>query len=137
MVFKRSVLKVFFGGVLLWCFCSGVSAGVAETVYTASITSQGKVLTQSPAWISRVEHNPRAGYFSDYKVVLEDGIFKQAPGFCTVAVTDVDSLDDIFYAQAKLSGTPTRRGVKVITHQVGSAARESSASKSFMLICVK
>lgn len=137
MVYRRNVLIKLIAGGLLLASVHKASAEAAHVSYTALITSQGKVLAQSPTWISHVSHAPRAGYFSDYKVVLREGVFVRSPGFCAVSVVDMDTLDDVFYAQAKLSGTPTRNSVKVITHQIGSADPQANTSKSFMLMCAK
>ncbi|MHA3734606.1 hypothetical protein ACXR0M_02910 [Pseudomonas sp. Eth.TT006] len=134
MAYRKNTL-INLAAASLLMLNNQASADTPKVMYTAMITSQGKVLKQSPVWISHVEHNPRDGYFSDYKIVFKDGAFKGSPGFCAVSVVDKDTLDDIFYAQAKLSGTPTRNNVKVITHQVGSADAQTSASKSFMLMC--
>ena len=137
MLYRRNVLIKLIAGGLLLASVHKASAEAANVSYTALITSQGKVLAQSPVWISYVNHAPRAGYFSDYKVVLREGVFVRSPGFCAVSVVDIDTLDDVFYAQAKLSGTPTRNSVKVITHQIGGADPQANASKSFMLMCAK
>lgn len=133
--FKTAMVLVM--GTLLGFSCAGVAADESSAVYTASIDSRGKVLAQVPTWIERVESSPKPGYFTDYKVLVRAGTFKRAPGFCAVSVTDVDSLDDVFYAQAKLSGTPTTRHVKVVTHQIGSSEPAASSAKSFMLVCFR
>lgn len=131
---------------ILRCFCSSVfllilpsmgSAASEDGIFTASIDSRGKVLAKSSEWISAVKVDPRSGYYSIYKVVFKTGVFKSAPAFCAVSVTEVDTFDDIFYAHAKLAGTPSSGGVKVITHLVGSAEKDYDPSKSFMLMCVR
>jgi hypothetical protein len=127
------------------CFCCVVlmispnlgSAASEDGVFTASIDSRGKVLAKSSEWISAVKVNPRSGYYSTYKIAFETGVFKKAPAFCAVSVTDVDTFDDIFYAHAKLAGTPTSSSVQVVTHLVGSLEKDYDSSKSFMLMCIQ
>ncbi len=136
MLFSK-ILRCFCSSVFLLILPSAGSAAVEENIFTASIDSRGKVLAKSSEWISGVKINPRSGYYSAYEIFFKTGLFKKAPAFCAVSVTDVDTFDDVFYAHAKLSGTPTSGRVKVITHLVGSAEKEYDPSKSFMLMCIK
>ncbi|MFJ3367729.1 hypothetical protein [Pseudomonas sp. NPDC086251] len=135
-MFSRKDSKRLSSAVVLMCFFVTLTANAANGVFTASIDSQGKVMVQSPQWIKNVKHIPQAGYFSDYEIVLNAGVFERNPGFCSVSVTDLDSYDDIVSAHAKLAGTPTSHAVKVITQLIGDSAKEAGTSKSFMLMCV-
>lgn len=136
MLFSK-ILRCFCSSAFLLILPSMGSAASEEGIFTASIDSRGKVLAKSSEWISAVKVNPRSGYYSAYKVVFKAGVFKGAPAFCAVSVTDVDTVDDVFFAHAKLEGTPTSSNVKVITHLVGSAEKDYDSSKSFMLMCIK
>lgn len=119
------------------CFLVAISANAADGVFTASINSRGDVVRQSSEWIGSVKHYPQSGYFSNYRVVFKTGVFDQAPGFCTVSVTDLNDYDDILSAHAKLAGTPTSQGMKVITQLIGDAAKNAGTAKSFMLMCIR
>jgi hypothetical protein len=101
---------------------NSASAHAADHYFTASIDSKGAVIRQSPEWIRSVKHYPRP-YFSEYEISLKAGVFERASGFCSVSVTDVESYDDLLFAQAKLAGTPTTRKLKVITQVSGSSER--------------
>ena len=122
---------------MLFLGASSASAHAADPYFTASIDSKGAVIRQSPEWIRSVKHYPRPGYFSEYEISLKAGVFERASGFCSVSVTDVESYDDLLFAQGKLAGTPTTRKLKVITQVSGSSEKDVGTSKSFMLMCVR
>jgi len=113
------------------------TVNAADSVFTASIDSKGKVIKQSGDWVYSVKHFPRAGYFSEYEVIPKAGVFQQGPGYCGVSVTDVDSYDDLLFANAKVVGTPTIKAIKVITQLTAGSAKDAATSKSFMLMCVR
>ena len=113
------------------------SANADTTIFTASISSEGKVLAQNPEWITGVEYNVQKDYFADYKINFKSGVYKKAPGFCSVSLMDSRSNDDIFYGQARLGAMPKQSHVTVITQLAGKSGPSGDGSQSFMLLCIK
>ncbi|UUN89165.1 hypothetical protein [Pseudomonas extremorientalis] len=109
---------------------------IADT-FTATLDKTGKITAQSPKWIKDVKLTAQPDYFSDYKVRFVPGVFKDAPRFCTVSVTDVSSNDHIFYGHAKLGSVPAINYVNVLTLKVGDNKPAGDSSMGFQLMCVK
>jgi len=109
---------------------------IADT-FTATLDKTGKITAQSPKWIKDVKLTAQPDYFSDYKVRFVPGVFKDAPRFCTVSVTDVSSNDQIFYGHAKLGSVPAINYVNVLTLKVGDNKPAGDSSMGFQLMCVK
>lgn len=109
----------------------------ATETFTASIDRHGKVLAQTPTWISEVNFNAQPNYFSDYKVKFASGVFKKEPRFCSVSTVDVSSAERIYYGHAKLGGAPKADYVNVLTLSVGDNKPAGDSSMSFMLMCIK
>ncbi len=109
---------------------------IADT-FTATLDKTGKVTAQSPKWIKDVKLTAQPDYFSDYKVRFVPGVFKDAPRFCTVSVTDVSSNDHIFYGHAKLGSVPAINYVNVLTLKVGDNKPAGDSSMGFQLMCFK
>jgi hypothetical protein len=106
-------------------------------IFTASIDEKGTVTAQSPKWVKEVKLTSQPDYFSEYKVRFVPGVFKEAPRFCTVSVTDVSSNEHIFYGHAKLGGMPRLNYVNVLTLKVGDNKPAGDASMGFMLMCIE
>lgn len=113
------------------------SASADTTIFTASISSEGKVLAQNPEWITGVDYNVKKDYFADYKINFKSDVYKKAPGFCSVSLTDSGSNDDIFYGQARLGAMPQQSHVTVITQLAGKSGPSGDGSQNFMLLCIK
>lgn len=113
------------------------SVQAIAATFTATLDKTGKVTTQSPKWIKDVKLTAQPDYFSDYKVRFVPGVFKDAPRFCTVSVTDVSSNDHIFYGHAKLGSVPAINYVNVLTLKVGDNKPAGDSSMGFQLMCVK
>jgi hypothetical protein len=136
MEFKKVLKNVS----LLAAVCAvsvAASANTGTTIFTASISSEGKVLAQSPEWIAGVEYQVQKDYFADYKINFKSDVYKRAPSFCSVSLTDSRSNDDIFYGQARLGAMPKQNHVTVITQLSGKSGPSGDGSQSFMLMCIK
>ncbi|ETK23639.1 MULTISPECIES: hypothetical protein [Pseudomonas] len=116
---------------------SMASVQAIAATFTATLDKTGKVTAQSPKWIKDVKLTAQPDYFSDYKVRFVPGVFKDAPRFCTVSVTDVSSNDHIFYGHAKLGSVPAINYVNVLTLKVGDNKPAGDSSMGFQLMCVK
>ncbi|MBZ6457603.1 hypothetical protein K7402_28385 [Pseudomonas fluorescens group sp.] len=116
---------------------SVVSAYAQGRIFTASIDEKGTVTAQSSRWLKEVTLTAQPDYFSEYKVRFVPGVFKQAPRFCTVSVTDVSSNEHVFYGHAKLGGLPKINYVNVLTLKVGDNKPAGDSSMGFMLMCVE
>jgi len=116
---------------------SGAQVLAQEQYFTAAVSSSGKVLRQSAEWIDKVSVDARPGYFADYTLVLRPGIFARKPGYCSVAGTDRNDYDDIFYSQAQLGGTPGMGQLRVQTHRVGDTRADHDPRASFLVLCVR
>ncbi|WP_426129417.1 hypothetical protein [Pseudomonas sp. DWP1b1] len=125
-------------GIFIVLMATSMAAvqAIAAT-FTATLDKTGKVTAQSPKWIKDVKLTAQADYFSDYKVRFVPGVFKDAPRFCTVSVTDVSSNDHIFYGHAKLGSVPAINYVNVLTLKVGDNKPAGDSSMGFQLMCVK
>jgi hypothetical protein len=117
--------------------CVAVSANADTTIFTASISSEGKVLAQNPQWIAGVEYDVQKDYFANYKINFKPGVYKNAPAFCSVSLTDSRSNDDIFYGQARLGAVPKQNNLTVITQLAGKTGPAGDGSQNFMLMCIK
>lgn len=125
-------------GIFIVLMATSMAAvqAIAAT-FTATLDKTGKVTAQSPKWIKDVKLTAQPDYFSDYKVRFVPGVFKDAPRFCTVSVTDVSSNDHIFYGHAKLGSVPAINYVNVLTLKVGDNKPAGDSSMGFQLMCVK
>jgi hypothetical protein len=112
-------------------------ASASSDVLTATISAQGKVLMQSPDWVSGIEYSSHPDYLANYKINFKSGAFKQVPRFCSVSLTDSRSSDDIFYGQARLGSTPKQSELSVITQLAGLTSPSGDGSQGFMLMCVR
>ncbi|WP_460118268.1 hypothetical protein [Pseudomonas sp. S2_C03] len=111
-------------------------ASATSNVLTATISAQGKVLTQTPEWISTVEQSSQPDYLANYKVGFKPGVFTIAPRFCSVSLIDTRSSDDLLHGQARLGAAPKQEYVTVITHLLGLKGPSGDSSQDFMLMCV-
>ena len=136
MKYKKMLKNISVVAVI--CAASvAASAAVAASVFTASIDSEGKVLAQSPQWIDGVEYRLQNNYFADYKINFKSGVYENAPGFCSVSLTDSRSSDDLFHGQARLGAAPKQTHLSVITQLAGKSGPAGDGSQSFMLMCIK
>ena len=116
---------------------SMTSVHASADTFTATIDKTGKITAQSPKWIKEVKLTAQPDYFTDYKVRFVPGVFKDAPRFCSVSVTDVSSNDHIFHGHAKLGGIPAINYVNVLTLKVGDNKPAGDSSMGFQLMCVQ
>ena len=130
-------IKVLGVQVALAALVLSASASAVAEIYTATISSEGKVIAQSPRWIKAIKLSAQPDYFSDYKVRFIPGLFKEAPRFCSASVTDVSSNDHVFYGHAKLGGLPSIDYMNVLTLRVGDNKPAGDSSMGFLLMCVK
>lgn len=117
--------------------CTAVSAPAENEYFTASISKEGKVLSQSSEWIDSVKYFPQNDWFSNYEINFKPDTYKQAPAFCSASTTDSEGEDDLLYGVAKLGAAPRQDRVTVITSYMGKAGPSGDTSQSFMLICFK
>lgn len=116
---------------------SGLAVANADTVphYTASISADGKVQSQSPDWIDSIKYSAHPGYLANYEIKYKAGMYAQAPRFCAVSLTDTRNEDDLYYGQARLGASPKPTHVTVVTQLTKGPSADSS--QAFMLMCVK
>ncbi|MFM9380830.1 hypothetical protein [Pseudomonas sp. UV AK001] len=134
-----------FGKVSKYAFlslvaCAAIGLNVASAtarIYTATIDSDGNVLSQNPNWVSKVEHVVHQNYFANYQVEFNKRTFNKAPGYCSVSLADTRSADDIYYGQARLGAAPKQSGLSVVTQLAGKPGAWVDSSQSFMLMCVQ
>ncbi|MEE4622717.1 hypothetical protein V2L00_03285 [Pseudomonas alliivorans] len=113
--------------------CTGAVASPA--LHTATIDQQGRVVAQSSAWVKSVNLTNQKDYFATYEVMFMDGLFKQAPGFCSVSSIDTSDYDRLLYGHAKLGGAATTEKVNVLGLMVGKNEPAGDSAMSFQLAC--
>ncbi|MCX5506544.1 hypothetical protein [Pseudomonas sp. BJa3] len=113
------------------------SAAGKDMIFTAHVGADGKVLRQWPEWISHVEREVQANYFSQYKLKLNPRIVHQAPGFCSVSSIDVSSYDRQMHGQAKVIGKPLVEHLSVMTQLVDMKSASADNSLEFLVLCVR
>ncbi|CAM3159629.1 hypothetical protein BZK31_19390 [Pseudomonas floridensis] len=119
-------------------FCAMVvSAGaLAEPgLHTATIDQDGVVVAESSAWIKSVNLTRQKDYFATYEVRFVNGLFKQAPAFCSVSSIDTSDYDRLLYGHAKLGGAATTEKVNVLGLMVGKSEAAGDSAMSFQLAC--
>lgn len=130
-------IKSFGAKMALAALVLNASASAVAQAYTATVSAEGEVITQSPKWIKEVKLTAQPDYFSEYKVRFIPGVFKEVPRFCSTSVTDVSSNDHVFYGHAKLGGIPSINYVNVLTLKVGDDKPAGNTSMGFVLMCIK
>lgn len=113
------------------------SAATKPTLYSATITHDGKVEAQSPNWIHSTEYFSQENYSANYKIKLMPGAFQKAPKYCHVSTFDNSSYEHTFYGVAKLSSKPSREEVNVVGLMQGLDRPSGDSSMSFYLVCGK
>lgn len=116
---------------------TSVNAAPIVHTYSAAISSDGKVVSQSDSWIKSVEHTSQKDYASSYKVELVPGFFQKEPAYCQVSTYDNSSFEHTFNGIAKLSSKPTREEVNVIGLMLGLDKPSGDSSMSFYLVCAQ
>ncbi|MCY1418560.1 hypothetical protein D3C76_757920 [compost metagenome] len=128
--------KMVLVGCILFPTAS-VSAETTGRAFTASISSTGKIIKQSPEWIANVHYGVQPGYFAEYKIAFKPGLFQRAPGYCNATQIDFESYEDVFYGAVRLGGSATNRHVNVLSHKANPNNSQAHPAQSFMLICVE
>ncbi|MEE4079281.1 hypothetical protein V2I77_01790 [Pseudomonas viridiflava] len=125
-------------GLVVSC-AMAVSAGVmaSPALHTATIDQQGRVVAQSSAWIKAVRLTNQKDYFATYDVLFAEGLFKQAPGFCSVSSIDTSDYDRLLYGHTKLGGAATTEKVNVLGLMVGKNEPAGDSAMSFQLACTQ
>ncbi|TFF43106.1 hypothetical protein [Pseudomonas sp. RIT623] len=113
------------------------SAMAHDGVFTAHIAADGRVLSQSPQWISQVQAQPQANYFTQYKLSLDKDQLRQAPGFCSVSPLDASSYDRQLHGAAKVIGKPLADKLTVQTQLVDTQGPSGDNSLEFQVLCVR
>ncbi len=117
--------------------CAALSAHAGNEYFTASISKEGKVISQSSEWIDSVKYVSQQDWFANYEINFKPDTYKQAPAFCSASTTASEGEDDLLYGVAKLGAAPRQDRVTVITSHMGKAGPSGDTSQSFMLICFK
>lgn len=115
-----------------------VSVGALATpvLHTATVDQNGAVIAQSSSWIKAINLTRQKDYFANYEVRFADGLFKQAPGFCSVSSIDTSDYDRLFHGHAKLGGAATTEKVNVLGLMVGKNEPSGDSAMSFQLACI-
>lgn len=113
------------------------SAMAHEVALTAHIAADGRILSQSPHWISQVQVQPQANYFTQYKLSLDKDQLRQAPGFCSVSPLDASSYQRQLHGAAKVVGTPLADKLTVQTQLVDVPGASGDNSLEFQVLCVR
>ncbi|QXH56709.1 hypothetical protein [Pseudomonas maumuensis] len=113
------------------------SAMAKDMLLTAHVGADGKVLRQWPEWISQVERQAQANYFTQYTLKLNPRIVHQDPGFCSVSPIDASSYDRQMHGQAKVIGKPLAEHLSVMTQLVDMKGASGDNSLEFLLLCVR
>ncbi|MBP0950080.1 hypothetical protein V2L05_06405 [Pseudomonas alliivorans] len=122
--------------LLVSCALAASTGAVASpALHTATIDQQGRVVAQSSAWVKSVNLTNQKDYFATYEVMFMDGLFKQAPGFCSVSSIDTSDYDRLLYGHAKLGGAATTEKVNVLGLMVGKNEPAGDSAMSFQLAC--
>lgn len=117
--------------------CTAFSAHAENEYFTASISKEGQVLSQSSEWIDSVKYFSQKDWFANYEINFKPDTYKEAPAFCSASTTASEGEDDLLYGIAKLGAAPRQDRVTVITSYMGKAGPSGDTSQSFMLICFK
>jgi hypothetical protein len=113
------------------------SAIAKESLYTAHIAADGKVLRQSPQWIKTVKLISQPNYYSEYKLALDPAHWKNAPGFCSASPIDASDYDRLLHGSAKVNGAPTTRNLTVITQLVDLKGPSGNNDMEFLVLCTR
>jgi hypothetical protein len=117
--------------------CTVLSVNAENEYFTASISKEGKVLSQSSEWIDSVKYFSQKDWFANYEINFKPDTYKQAPAFCSASTTASAGEDDLLYGVAKLGAAPRQDRVTVITSYMGKSGPTGDSSQNFMLICFK
>lgn len=126
--------KLIMGALLI---STSASALAEPQLHTATIDQGGNVLAQSSAWVKSVNLTNQKDYFATYEVLFAEGLFKQAPGFCSVSSIDTSDYDRLLYGHAKLGGAATTEKVNVVGLMVGKSEPAGDSAMSFQLACTQ
>ncbi|WP_249582474.1 hypothetical protein [Pseudomonas viridiflava] len=126
--------KLIMGALLI---STSASALAEPLLHTATIDPGGNVLAQSSAWIKAVKLTHQKDYFATYEVLFAEGLFKQAPGFCSVSSIDTSDYDRLLYGHTKLGGAATTEKVNVLGLMVGKNEPAGDSAMSFQLACTQ
>lgn len=130
-------LITMFSTLALMIGAANVSAATKPTIYSATITRDGKIEAQSPNWIKSAEYSSQKDYAASYKIKLMPGAFNKEPKYCQVSTFDSSSYEHTLYGIAKLSSKPTREEVNVVGLMLGLDRASGDSSMSFYLVCGK
>ncbi|MBP0938708.1 hypothetical protein V2K54_08945 [Pseudomonas alliivorans] len=129
-------MNTCINALLVSCALAASTGAVASpALHTATIDQQGRVVAQSSAWVKSVNLTNQKDYFATYEVMFMDGLFKQAPGFCSVSSIDTSDYDRLLYGHAKLGGAATTEKVNVLGLMVGKNEPAGDSAMSFQLAC--
>lgn len=128
----NTCIKALLGSCAL---AASTGAVASPALHTATIDQQGRVVAQSSAWVKSVNLTNQKDYFATYEVMFMDGLFKQAPGFCSVSSIDTSDYDRLLYGHAKLGGAATTEKVNVLGLMVGKNEPAGDSAMSFQLAC--
>lgn len=67
--------------------CTVLSANAGDAYFTASISKEGKVLSQSSEWIDSVKYSSQKDWFATYEINVKPDTYQQAPAFCSASTT--------------------------------------------------
>ncbi|PYC23742.1 hypothetical protein [Pseudomonas mosselii] len=113
------------------------SAMAKDQFFTARVGADGTVLHQWPQWISEVERQAQANYFTQYKLKFNPRIVQQDPGFCSVSPIDASSYDRQLHGQAKVIGNPQVTHATVMTQLVDMKGASGDNSLEFLVMCIR
>ena len=113
------------------------NAMAKDVVLTAHVAADGSVLRQWPEWISKVERQSQADYFTQYKLKFNPRIVHQDPGYCSVQPIDASSHDSLMHGQAKVIGKPLAEQVTVMTQLVDKKGPSGDNSLEFLVMCTR
>ncbi|MBK5414306.1 hypothetical protein [Pseudomonas sp. TH31] len=117
--------------------CTVLSANAGDAYFTASISKEGKVLSQSSEWIDSVKYSSQKDWFATYEINVKPDTYQQAPAFCSASTTASGGEDDLLHGVAKLGAAPKQDRITVITSHIGKKGPSGDTSQNFMLICFK
>jgi hypothetical protein len=113
------------------------SAMAKDQFFTARVGADGTVLRQWPQWISEVERQAQANYFTQYKLKFNPRIVQQDPGYCSVSPIDASSHDRQMHGQAKVIGNPQVTHATVMTQLVDMKGASGDNSLEFLVMCIR
>ncbi len=124
-------------GLLVSGMLFNAVATAEESVFTAHISADGKIVQQSPKWIKSVGFKSQPNYFSEYKLTLDPALWKRNPAFCTVSPIDVSTLERQLHGHAKVIGAPRSDNVTVMTQLVDTYGPSGNNDMEFILMCTR